>query len=542
MSTEMHRGRLFLGCIIALVATAFGFIVRANVLNDWRTEFNLSQEQIGSIQGAGLFPFAISIILFSLIVDKIGYGVSMVFAFFGHLISAVVTIYAGIAGKDNPETAFQLLYLGAFIAALANGVVEAVINPVTATVFKEKKTHYLNILHAGWPGGLVLGGLLAIGFGLLPDATLSNLPLNFRPWQWKVALVLLPTLVYGIMLMGQKFPVQERVAAGVTFRDMMREFGAGSCFIVVFLLICGVFQILAVTEAGFLKEGWFADPQNKLIVSAGVGGVAALAFLMAYGTVGRPMFLFLLLIMLLLATTELGTDGWISDIMEGVLKQEGSKFNYGALVLIYTSFIMFVLRFFAGPIVHRISPLGLLAASAAIATGGLLFLANAGTAPVVGFLAATLYALGKTFFWPTTLGVVSEQFPKGGALMLNAIAGVGMIGVGVLGAPLMGSVQDRDIDAALKKTDSYGAIMREQTGLLGKAMTVDQNKLEGLPVTKKKEVEDIVSSTRQKFLAQVAVLPGIMFVCYLSLIFYFATRGGYKAQALHHEEESPSEY
>src|SRR5262245_19037441 len=110
---------------------------------------------------------------------------------------------------------------------------------------------------------------------------------------------------------------------------------------------------------------------------------------------------------------------------------------------------MFVLRFFAGPIAHRLSPLVLLATCAAISSTGLYWLAHTGTAAWMVFLAATFYGLGKTFFWPTTLGVVSEQFPKGGALTLSAIAGVGMISVGVLGNPLLGTIQDRFLDSAL---------------------------------------------------------------------------------------------
>jgi MFS family permease len=552
MSNDIHRGRLFVGCIIALVATAFGFIVRALILDDWRQQFNLSQEQIGFISGAGLFPFAISIILFSLIVDKIGYGVSMGFAFLGHLLSAVVTILAGSA--SDPDTAFQMLYFGSFVCALANGIVEAVINPVTATMYDQNKTHYLNILHAGWPLGLVLGGLLTIGFVLVPAGSLPqftfglgswNVQLNTE-WQWKVALLLIPTLLYGLLLAGQRFPVQERVAAGVSFRDMLREFGAGSCFIVAFLLVCGLFQVLKVT--GFETIDWFgqqiSDELEPLAIASIVAAAAALLFLIVYHSFGRPMFVFLLLIMLLLATTELGTDGWISDIMKDVLKQENSTFNYGALVLIYTSFIMFVLRFFAGPIVHRISPLGLLAVSAAVACIGLLLLSSVGTIPVLVFIAATIYGFGKTFFWPTTLGVVSEQFPRGGALMLNAIAGVGMIGVGVLGAPLIGTVQDQTIDAGLlsKAPEVRSEIVKPEKGLLGEVMVVDQNELRALPEKQRDTAEEVIAEERQGTLAKIAVLPGIMFLCYLLLIGYFRLKGGYKTQAISHEEESPSEY
>ncbi|MCH8200814.1 MAG: hypothetical protein IIB85_02705 [Chloroflexi bacterium] len=127
------------------------------------------------------------------------------------------------------------------------------------------------------------------------------------------------------------------------------------------------------------------------------------------------------IIMMPLATTELGTDAAITGIMEAPMKAAGQNPLW---VLIYTSAIMTVLRFFAGPIVHKLGPLGLLAMSAGLAILGLAWLSIASGMLVI-FAAATLYALGKTFFWPTTLGVVSEQCPKGGALTLNAIAGIG---------------------------------------------------------------------------------------------------------------------
>src|SRR5882672_1569689 len=79
--------RLFIACIVALIATAFGFVVRGFLVAEWATDFNLTQGQVGAIQGAGLFPFALSIVFFSLIIDRIGYGRCMAFAFFGHVIS-----------------------------------------------------------------------------------------------------------------------------------------------------------------------------------------------------------------------------------------------------------------------------------------------------------------------------------------------------------------------------------------------------------------------------------------------------------------------
>src|SRR5690606_16833035 len=132
----------------------------------------------GIINGVGLYPFAISIILLSLIIDRIGYGTGMAFAFGCHFLSSVLTIFAG---------SFQTLYLATFIFALGNGAVEAVINPVVATLYKDNKTHWLNILHAGWPGGLVLAGLLAnaVAFG----GAQYGETLPGRLWQWQMALL-----------------------------------------------------------------------------------------------------------------------------------------------------------------------------------------------------------------------------------------------------------------------------------------------------------------------------------------------------------------
>jgi MFS family permease len=244
------------------------------------------------------------------------------------------------------------------------------------------------------------------------------------------------------------------------------------------------------------------------------------------------MFVFLLLVMLLLATTELGTDGWIQDIMGSVLEDPVK----GTLFFVYTAAIMFVLRFFAGPIVHRISPLGLLAASAAIAAVGLTWLGNAGPSVGVLFLAATLYACGKTFFWPTTLGVVSEQYPRGGALLLNAIAGVGMIAVGTIGGPAIGTLQDMDFNRAVAEAapDVHQKLAAEEVGLFSKYQFVDRARIAeaGLSAEQKAQLTAIDSQTKQHTLVKIAILPAIMCACYLALIAYFSARGGYKAQVL----------
>ena len=145
-ATNKADKALFWACFMSLIATAFGFVVRGMIIKDLGAQFDLSPTQQGEIIGAGLWPFAISIVLFSLIVDKIGYGRAMAFAFVCHVLSCVLTIFA---------RGYWSLYVATFIMTLGNGSVEAVINPVVATMFSKEKTKWLNILHAGWPGGLL---------------------------------------------------------------------------------------------------------------------------------------------------------------------------------------------------------------------------------------------------------------------------------------------------------------------------------------------------------------------------------------------------
>jgi MFS family permease len=497
----VKQKRLFVACIMALVATAFGFGARLQLLGEMGETFGLSETQKGALGAAGLFPFALSIIFFSLILDRMGYGMGMLFAFVAHVVSAVMTLMA---------TSFAMLYMATLLFAFANGAVEAVINPVTATLFPKNKTHYLNILHAGWPGGMALGMIIIILLG----PTVS--------WQVKMAIFLVPTAVYGIMLLGQKWPVQERVAAGVSYLDMMKEFGWASCFIVSF------FTVLAINTVP-VSLGWYADSSLAFVIALAIATVASIIFQIKVRSFGQPLFVFLLLVMILLATTELGTDSWMGDIMQSVA---GAKI--GAWIPVLTAVIMFVLRFFAGPIVHRITPLGLLCVCAFIAAAGLMWIAYAAIPPSLGIvlIGATLYGVGKTFYWPTTLGVVCEQFPKGGAMTINSIAGVGMISVGVIGGSFLGTLQDVDKDRTLKTQDpavyEKATEKEETTSFLMTFRKWNQPEIDKLPEEEKKVVDGVKNQVKQTVLAKFAILPAIMFLCYLGLIFYFKSKGGYK--------------
>jgi MFS family permease len=488
---------LFWACWAAMVATAFCFVVRAQVMDTWGAQFNFTKTQQGEIFGVGLWPFSISIILFSLVIDRIGYGTAMVFAFVCHTASALITIIA-----PKHFSPYWSLYIGNLIAALANGTVEAVVNPVVATVFSRQKTKWLNILHAGWPGGLVIGGLLALALGKLP-------------WEYKIGLLLIPTVIYGAMMLLAKFPISERVAAGIPYHEMLKEFGFLGALIVSFMIFAevgrdfnwptwGIATAVAVVTIGFAAYVGFAP--------------------------GRPLFIFMLLIMVPLATTELGTDSWITSLMTPSMEKIGLP---GIMVLIYTSLIMMILRFSAGAIVHRISPLGLLACAATVAGIGLILLSHAEAAiAILG--AATVYGLGKTFFWPTMLGVVAEQSPRGGALTLNATGGVGMLGVGVIGAVFLGFIQDNSVTNRLQKQDAsaYTQTVSDKTWVFGHYAAVDEDKVKVLPATEQTKIGAIEDSAKKGALATVAIFPAIMLVCYLILIAYFRTKGGYKAQVL----------
>lgn len=148
----------------------------------------------------------------------------------------------------------------------------------------------------------------------------------------------------------------------------------------------------------------------------------------------RPMFLVLIFAMLLTASIELVTNQWLPNILTTTTAVSG------ILVLAWINGLMAVGRAFAGSIVDRISPTVLLLSSAAASLVGLLLLSVAGSAILV-FGAATIFALGICFFWPTILGVTSERFPAGGALLLGIMGGIGNISVAIT-MPILGTIYD----------------------------------------------------------------------------------------------------
>ncbi len=489
--------RLFVTCFLALVATSFCFVLRAFVIDDWGREFQLSATQKGELLGVGLWPFAISIVLLGLFIDRLGYRLALWGAVALHLFGIGATLTA---------SGYWSLYVGTFALALGNGAVEAAINPIIATAHRHDKTTWLNMLHAGWPGGLVLGGLLAITLG---DAV---------GWRWKIALLLGPVVIYAVLLLRQALPVHERVSAGVSYRTMLAEAGWISALLVSALVVVEIGRV-------FLLPVWL----QVSLIAAATGVYAAYT-----RSAGRFLFILLLLVMVPLATTELGTDSWITSLLEPAMSALGLHPGW---VLVYTSALMLVLRLSAGPLVHRFSPLGLLAICSAIAAVGLYGLSTVSGAALL--IAATVYGLGKSFLWPTSLGLVAEQFPKSGALGINVIAGVGMLAVGILGSVFLGAVQDRAVGEALTRYDQASGtelharfFTLERRGLFGQYRSLDEAGVAAADAESQASVSHAVAASKREALRSVAVLPLIMLGVYLVLIVWFRGRGGYAAEEL----------
>jgi DHA2 family metal-tetracycline-proton antiporter-like MFS transporter len=499
--------KLFWACFIALVATSFVFGVRANTIGELQGSFNLSEAEKGAINGAGMWPFGLSIIFFSLIVDKIGYKTVAFFAAACHVVALVLTLRA---------SGYNDFYWSTLLVSVANGTVESFINPVVATLFRREKSKWLNILHAGWPAGLALGALFC---GILPETK------GFfkEVWQFRFALCFIPVVIYAVLIIPCKFPVQERVAAGVSYREMLKEFGA-----VGFFLFFTMFA-MAIYQANSQPISW--------PVVLGVGGAVALAALVYTRSLGNWLFLVILITIGPLATTELGTDGWMPDLL--TLSGPAGVAMFATWVFVYVSALMTVLRFYAGPIVHRFSPIGLLVVGAIVSIAGLLFLSHSTGWIIV--LAATVYGFGKTFLWSTTLGLTSEQCPRGGALALNGVSAIGVLFLGVLGSPYMGYKQDLDMDKRLSAPEHsalYTQIKGEpKPGIFGNSPTLDQNKVKALPKEQHDKLDAVQAENKRGIFTTVAILPTFMLLCYLGLWLYFKSQGGYKPKAIGHGEE-----
>jgi MFS family permease len=512
--------RLLWAGFMAILAAGVGFAIRGGIFDNWGAEYGFTASQLGAIGGAGFSGFCFGIILGGLVCDKLGYGKLVFVAFACHVLSAFVTF---AAGTDN---AYTMLFVGMFIFAFANGVLEAVANPLVATLFPDNRTHYLNILHASWPAGLVLGGV--VGW-VLDDKFQVG-------WKIQLSLYLIPTVIYGIMFMGQSYPKSEASEKGLGLGEMLKDVGFIGAALVGGLLGLFFFSSLGPLLGGFTGQEFFTGASWRyLSIAVGVGVFLWFSGLSAFA-VGAPLLFVLFVTHALVGAVELGTDGWMQNITGNILTSEQGKFLF-----VWTSTVMFLLRFCAHWIEKNLglSPIGLLFTCAVLACVGLNLAAGIQTFKGA-MVALSIYALGKTFFWPTMLAVASDRFPRTGAVAISIMGGIGMMSAGLLGSPGLGYAKDRFAGESLAKSNSalYESVKADSTSgfvFFKKVNAIDGKRLGEAKEKKAEERSDddkaIVAADQQGDRATLkadSFIPAGMAAIYLLLMIYFKGIGGYK--------------
>ena len=213
----MNPRRLFVASCIALITSAFSFMIRNDISDPLGAAFSLNKEQVGAVMGAAFLGMAVAMLVFAPLCDVLGMGKVLLLAWLCHLTGILGTVFAGEITSQpsvgsaldrlnflfgDAPTSYRVLFLATFLVGSGNGLVEIAINPLAATLFPREKTHYLNVLHAWWPGGLIISGLLA-SFAVTPELVGPEV-YGFKLWQVKMGLVLVPLFLYGALCLGQK--------------------------------------------------------------------------------------------------------------------------------------------------------------------------------------------------------------------------------------------------------------------------------------------------------------------------------------------------
>jgi MFS family permease len=353
--TAINKTRIFNASCIALTVTAMTFAIRAGILGQLGTDFGLSDRQLGFVNSMAFWGFPAATILGGLLYNSLGPRKIIAVAFISHLLGLVLTIFAG---------GFWSLLISTFFIGFANGSVEAACNPMISDMYTTNQTAKLNRFHVWFPGGIVIGALIS---KFMTDASMG--------WQLQIAVMIIPTLIYGYLFFGQKFPESENI-----------------------------------------------ESDTKTNIS----------------NLLSPLFIFIAICMTLTATTELGTQQWIEKIL-------GSSGASPMLILAMVTGLMAVGRYFAGPLVHRLNPIGVLFLSAIVSTIGIGMMSVA-TGGMV-YVAAITFAIGVCYFWPTMIGFVGEYIPKTGALGMSLVGGAGMFATGIW-QPVIGGWLDDERAAA----------------------------------------------------------------------------------------------
>jgi len=332
------------------------FAIRAGILGQLSQDFALSDTELGWINAMAFLGFPIATMFGGLLYNFLGAKKLVLIAFVGHILGLVLTMSA---------EGFWTLLISSFFIGFANGAVEAGCNPLITDMYHKNKTTMLNRFHVWFPGGIVIGALIS--------KTMTDMSFG---WQAQIAIMLVPTVIYGYLILSQKFPISENID----------------------------------TSTGNNIKALFS-----------------------------PLFLFMAFCMTLTATSELGTQQWIERIL-------GASGASPMLMMAMITGVMAVGRYFAGPIINKFNPAGVLLYSAIVTTLGIYFMSMA-TGNMV-YVSALLFALGVTYFWPTMIGFVAENIPESGALGMSMLGGAGMFAVSMWN-PVIGGWIDQAREQAL---------------------------------------------------------------------------------------------
>ena len=429
---NINKGRLFIGSCLALLVTSLTFAMRAKIEEvfgpvDDGGIFGLSKEAIGWAFGPAFWGFTVAMVIGGFIIDIVKTKTVVWAAFVLHFIGAITFILA-----DSRET----LFLANVFIGLGNGFVEASFNPLIATIYPNQKTKMLNRFHVWFPGGIVIGSLLAF---LMMD----NMGIT---WEIYVGVLFVPLFIYGVLFFGQTIPETERVTSGVTYKGMLNAIGAP-----VTIILSMTFMLLFAIELIKLPQDWM---YLGFIGASLVISIIEAALIRKQSVIFPFMFIF----MLLTASTELVTTQWVNAL----LKDAGVS---QMLILALITGIMAVGRFFAGGLIHRLNPVGVLLLSSIFSAIG-IYLLSIVDSPALTILASIIFAIGVCYFWPTMLGFVAEYIPKSGALGLSLLGGAGMVSVAMF-LPVMGRImEEHNTEVALRSIGTLPFILIVGFGFL----------------------------------------------------------------------------
>lgn len=259
--------------------------------------------------------------------------------------------------------------------------------------------------------------------------------------------------------------------------------------------------------------GWQAKLLVDLLPSAGIialslgvkyppteRAAAGVSFGAMFRELLNPMFFVLFCSMFLTAASELAPGSWVDLALSRTVHMPG------ILLLVYVSGLMFLMRHFAGPLVHKLSAIGVLWVSCLLASLGLFALSYANS-PVMGFLAATVWGTGVCYMWPTMLATASERFPRGGALLMGLMGTAGTLSIQFV-LPLMGSIFDKKKLAVAGGEAAFNAL---QPG---------------------PELDRILGIAAQASFRAVAVLPALLLVVFGAIWLYDRSHGGFKPRKI----------